>query len=275
MLKDRIAEGVYVLTSDLYFEVTAGIVVTSEGAIIIDTLPFPSETKQLKQMALKESPNGIRYVILTHYHADHSLGSYLFEGAELIAHEKTRSLLYTEGLKRLSEAQAHNPELRDVKIILPQVTFNGTMSIHLGDKTLYIFEVPGHSPDSVAVYIKGEKVLFAGDAVMPLPYIVNGDLEASLRSLESLKELNMESIVQGHGGVLLKGEIPEVLESNIAYLKTIREKVQKALQEGKSKEEILNIDIEECGKSRITMGSITPSLHKANLFVLYNALRQE
>jgi len=272
MLRDRISEDVYALISDLYYEVTAGFVTTPQGAVVIDTLAFPSEAKQLKKAVLKECPKGVKYVILTHYHADHTLGSYIFDGAEIIASEKTRTLLRKEGAKKLSQAKAENPELEEAQIILPDVTFAGEMSLHIGDRNLRLIEMPGHSPDAIVVYIQEEKILFTGDLMMPLPYVADGDVDTLIASLERLKEFNLEHIVQGHGGVLLKGEIPEALEMNINYLKTLKAKVAEAIEKGHSLEDILKISVEECGKSRIVMGALTEYVHRANLAAVYEAL---
>ena len=84
MYRERIADDVYVFTSGLYAQVTAGAVVTSEGAVVIDTLPFPTETRQILHFLNQRSPAGIRYLILTHYHADHTLGASLFKGVPVI-----------------------------------------------------------------------------------------------------------------------------------------------------------------------------------------------
>jgi hypothetical protein len=37
MLRERISEEIYVFTSDLYAQVTAGVIVTSKGAVVVDT----------------------------------------------------------------------------------------------------------------------------------------------------------------------------------------------------------------------------------------------
>ena len=76
--RTRVADDTWVFTSGLYVEVNAGLVVTSEGGILIDTLPFPSETKQIIEFAQRVCPQGIQYVINTISHADHVYGSSLF-----------------------------------------------------------------------------------------------------------------------------------------------------------------------------------------------------
>ena len=65
MQRERIADDIYVFTSDLYLEVTAGAIITKEGAVIIDTLPFPQETRQMRGFVLKLCPAGIRYLVLS------------------------------------------------------------------------------------------------------------------------------------------------------------------------------------------------------------------
>src|SRR3972149_7459125 len=97
MQRERISDDIFAFTSGMYAQVTAGAVLTSEGAVIIDTLPFPSETRQIIEFISKRSPNGIRYVILTHYHADHTYGAYLFRNSEIVSHTLCRDWLLQHG----------------------------------------------------------------------------------------------------------------------------------------------------------------------------------
>ena len=78
IIRTRVADDTWVFTSELYVEVNAGLVVTSEGGILIDTLPFPSETRQIIDFAERLCPQGIKYVINTLSHADHVYGSCFF-----------------------------------------------------------------------------------------------------------------------------------------------------------------------------------------------------
>lgn len=274
MIKDRVSDHVYAFISDLYYEVTAGFVVTPEGAVVIDTMPFPSETLELKKEVLKECPEGIKYLILTHYHADHTLGSYLLESAEVIAHRKTRSMLLKEGARKLAEAKSLYSELEGASIILPSITFSGRMSIKIGGFNLHLFELFGHSYDSIAVYIQEERTLFAGDLLMPIPLVTEGDVDLSITSLEALKHLNLDYVVQGHGGVLLKGEIAEMIDSNINYLRKLKAKVSEAINRRRPPESLFKIKLEEFGKSSLAMGAMGEPIHKANILAIYEALKR-
>jgi len=275
MFRERVAEDIYVFTSELYVKVTAGIIFTPQGVVVIDTLLFPQETSEMLSLVRRRSRNGVRYVINTHSHSDHVYGNYLFEGAEVIAHELCRQALRKRGEEELNQAKEQIPELAEVQLCLPSITFNRELTLRLGNKTLRLIHTPGTTPDSIVVYVKEDKVLFAGDTVMPVPYIVDGDRLELMESLRTIARLNLDNIVQGHGGVLLRGEIKGTLGSSIAYLETIYRKVREKVEAGAPRDELRKISIESCGKSRIPLDGLVQDLHQANLQVLYDQLISE
>jgi len=272
MLRERVADDIYVFTSDLYVKVTAGVIFTSQGVVVIDTQLFLQETSELLDLVRRRSKNGVRYVINTHSHSDHVYGTYLFDGAEVISHELCRQTLQKHGEKDLEEAKDRIPELAEVQLRLPSITFTEELTLRLGNKTLRLMHTPGATPDSIVVYVREDKVLFAGDTVMPVPYIVDGDRLELMESLRAVGKLSLDNIVQGHGGVLLRGEIKATLRSSIAYLDTIYEKVQEKIEAGAPRDELRRIGIESCGKSRIPLDGLVQDLHQANLEALYDQL---
>ncbi len=273
MRKERVTENVYVFTSEAYAQVTAGAIVTNEGTLVVDTLPFPRETREMIDFLRGESKRGIRYVINTHHHADHVYGNYLFEEADIVASERCREVMRKSGEKNLAEAKAQTPELAEVQLRLPNVTFPDKMMFHLGERIVRLLPLNGHTADGIGVYLEGDKILFAGDAVMPLPYIFWGDRVTLQETLKMIKEMNLENIVQGHGEVLLKGEIDETLDAGVAYLDAIYEKVKVKLQSRTSKERLVNdISLESCGFSSIALDGLVKQLHRSNLLRVYQTL---
>ena len=121
MRKERVTENVYVFTSEEYAQVTASAIVTNEGSVVIDTLPFPRETREMLAFLRGESKRGIRYVINTHGHADHVYGNYLFEEADIISGDKCREVMRKSGEKNLAEAKTQTPELAEVSLRLPNI----------------------------------------------------------------------------------------------------------------------------------------------------------
>lgn len=273
MQRERVSDDIYVFTSDLYAQVTAGAVVSPEGAVVIDTLAFPSETQDILDFITVQLGVPVRYVINTHYHADHSYGTSMFEGADTVAHRLCRDLLDTRGRAALKEAKDENSDLEHLEVILPDVVFEqGEIELHLGKKTLTLTHSPGHSPDSITVLVKEDRILFAGDTVMPLPFFVDGSIDDLMRSIQIIPPLGLENIIQGHGEVILRGEIDEAIRSNLRYLDSLRKKVDKHIAKKKPRELLGAIDIESCGKSRVPLSGLVGKLHELNVYALYDSM---
>ncbi|HHX45175.1 MAG TPA: MBL fold metallo-hydrolase [Chloroflexi bacterium] len=272
---DRVAEDIHVFISGIYAQVTATVLTTPAGAIVVDTLPLPIESREIVSFIEDQlGPNSVRYVVYTHHHADHVYGAYLFPEAEVIAHDRCRRILATAGQASLQRARRETPALAEVSLRLPDITFDEEMSLHLAHRSLNLFHTPGISPDGISVMVADEKVLIAGDTVMPIPHIVRGDYEQLIETFERIKALQPNFVVQGHGDVLLKGEVNESIDSSIAYLHAIVERVQDLVRQGAPPKKLKEIDIEECGKSRIPLDGLVSRLHLDNLVALYRTFRQ-
>lgn len=272
--RDRVSDGVYVFTSGLYAEVTATVIFTEEGAILVDTLPFPQETRQVRDF-ITQRRSKVIYVVNTHSHADHIYGTYLFPEAEVIAHYLCRRLMERYAESALAEARRQTPQLAEVRLRFPELLFNETMTLRIGGKTIELNHSPGHCRDMITVYVHEDRLMIAGDTVMPVPYIVGGDLDDMIASLMAVKQKSIENLVQGHGELLLRGEIEETLDANINYLKTVDRLVRERIARGVPRTGILGITIEECGLSRVPLGGLVQKLHQANLLTLYDSYRSE
>ncbi len=276
MRRERVSDDIYVFTSELYAQVTASAVVTKEGIVVIDTLPFPAETEDMIEylQALGQGP--IRYLVNTHWHGDHTNGNYLFaDSVELVCHRRCQQAMVEWGQTALEEARENSPMLSEVYIRVPEVVFDeGDLVLHIGPKSIEISLTPGHTADSTVAYVREDKVLLAADTVMPVPYFVWGSRHDFKNSLKLLKEYNLESIVQGHGEVLLRGEIPGALESSIRYLEMLEQKVSEIVEKGRGKELLDKLTIDRCGKSRIPLNGLVQDLHRANVYAIYNELNQ-
>lgn len=272
---ERVSDDVYVFTSELYAQVTAGVIDTSEGAVVVDTLPYPSETLELKKFVEGRLSSRVRYVINTHYHSDHTYGTCLFPGAQVVAHVLCRDLLNTRGRQGLKAAQAESSELAGVRLVMPDFLFDtGKLQIHLGEKTLVLKHSPGHSADVITVLVEEERVLFASDTVMPVPFFADGDLDELVVSLEYLLTLAppLTNMVQGHGPVILRGEIERCLKLRIKYLKSVRSVVRQALKRKYTKNVLKKTDLASVGIDRAELGGIGADLHWSNLDSLYDKL---
>jgi len=268
MQRERLADDIFVFISDLYAQVTASLVLTSEGAVLIDTLVFPEETLHIRRFVEKRLNTSVRYIINTHFHADHTTGTYLFPGATVISHALCRELLDTRGRESVARLR-ESAEFQGLELVLPQVVFSeGRFSLHVGDKTFQMWASSGHSPDSIVCLLKDERVLFGADTLMPLPYFVDGSYDDFLSSLKALRNGNFENVVQGHGEILLRGEIEEKIENDIDYLIKLRQQVDAALESSSPEQALRSITPERCGKSPILLGGAVEQLHRRNVSAL-------
>lgn len=276
MHRERVSENVFWFQSEVYAQVTAGVVAGPQWAVVIDTLALPDETLSIREFIEHELNVPVRYVVNTHYHADHAWGNCFFPGATVIAHANCRDLLIERGIPSLEAAQKQNPALRQVKIVLPQITFSdGEVTLRVGKKNLIISLATGHSPDGIAVLVEEDRILFAGDSFMPLPYVVDGDIDEIMTSIKQIGRMGLENIVQGHGDIILRGEIDAAVKENLNYLAAIKKAVRAASRRKNAIELLDEITIEECGKSRVYLGGLAQTLHQRNLRALLQQMTNQ
>ncbi len=271
MHRERIADDIYVFRSQKYAQVTAGAIMTRDGVILIDTLFYPDETEAMRDFLEGRLGQTVRYLINTHYHADHTMGTYLFPGAQVIGHALCRQLLDTRGRDGLAQTQSQNAEFEGIQIVLPDIVFaEGEITLNVGGKTVQLMHMPGHSPDLIGVYVVEDGVLFASDNAMPVPTVFDGDYDALIDSMRRILALKPDAVVQGHGEVVLRGEIQAVIDSDMDYLAAIKNQVHALVAAGRPISALETITIESCGKSRIPLNGLVTDLHYANLLRLYN-----
>jgi glyoxylase-like metal-dependent hydrolase (beta-lactamase superfamily II) len=274
MQRERITDHIFVFRSDQYAQVTAGVVLTTDGAVLIDTLLYPEETLRIRRYVEEGLGSMVNTVINTHFHADHSTGTCFFPGARVIAHKRCREMLDYRGRESLRQLKDNAIEFEPVELVLPDITFENEMSLKIGATNFRLRASPGHSPDSIVCLLEEEEVLFAADTVMPIPYFVDGSFSDFVGSLTRLLDSEYENIVQGHGDIILRGEVAGKIESDLEYLHKVDEAVRIALDKGQ--EDIENqISLARCGKSRVLLNGVAQHLHQHNIRALVKQYRDE
>jgi hypothetical protein len=84
--------------------------------------------------------------------------------------------------------------------------------------------------------------------------------------------MGLENIVQGHGDIILRGEIDNSIRDNLLYLSNIRKAVRKAARRKYPLDLLQQVTVESCGKSRVLIGGLAEELHRRNLKSLYKQL---
>src|SRR5215472_1634555 len=139
-------------------------------------------------------------------------------GRTLTEAEKEDLKIAVSGGKEASEAVS--AEFRDLKIKLPDVTFDHEIDIDLGNREVQLkFLGRGNTVGDAVAYLPKEKILVAGDLVdSPVPYFGGGFPIEQAVTLKRMKELDFETLVPGHGAVL-KGKA--FVQQEIELIETV------------------------------------------------------
>ncbi len=233
----KIADNVYAyagskeFTPQKSFAANAGVVVTKDGVIVVDTLMSAKEGKRLLTDIRKITPKPVKYVVLTHTHLDHAFGASVFteKGAILVSHELDRESLAKNGeanLKRMASYGLTKDDLAGTRIVLPSLTFTERLTIRLGGEVVeLIHQQPSHSPGSTLVLMPRQKVLFAGDILFTdtHPYMGEGDITGWAKTLDYIETLDLAAIIPGHGPVSTKKDVADMKDYLLAFDAKARE----------------------------------------------------
>lgn len=191
------------------FVVHTALLTDEQGAILVDT-GLPGQLELIRSVLEQASVplQKLSTIIITHQDRDH-IGSLpeLVEAAEggvqVLAHEIGVPYLAGEipliKSKQLAVPVQVTRALRDGEV-LPIA--GGLQVVH----------TPGHTPDHISLYHQPSKTLIAGDALTAADGVLQAfdprhtiDPQTALTSIAKLIELDIETVIAYHGGVVTGG----------------------------------------------------------------------
>ncbi len=188
----------------------AGFVVTGAGVVVIDALGSPALAEELIAEIRRVTSQPIRYVIVTHYHADHIYGLQAFKaaGATIVAHQAGREYISSDAARLRLQASRQDlfPWIDEKTMVL-----GADRWLNAHDTTLrvgsYDFRIrhvgPAHTVEDLVVYVPQRGVLFAGDLVFQgrIPFVGQADSQQWIASLKHLLDFKAHLVIPGHGPV--------------------------------------------------------------------------
>ena len=232
------------LTSNVFAETQIrgcnhGFVTTSEGVVMIDSPHKPSDALKLKAEIAKHGE--LRYIINTEPHGDHWTGNAFFD-APVIAHEGVRDRILNTDLKEhIARVANFGPEepalLQGYTPNAPVITFKNGMTLHVGDHTFQMTHMPGHTLYQAAVSVKEEGVVFTSDNIFcqVQTWLHEANPDLWLNALGSLRRLDEEIFVPGHGPICDKG----YLDEQGSYVTEWKEYVASGINSGMTRDDAI------------------------------------
>ena len=246
-----------------------GVSTGEDGLYIIDDQIQPV-TSQLLEAIRKISDKPIRFVINTHYHADHTGGNEVVgrAGTVIISHDNIRKRMTTEQVSIFMKSTTP-PYPEDA---LPILTFNDRMSLHLNGETATAYHVAnGHTDGDSIIHFPVSNVIHMGDMFFNglYPYV---DLDAggSIQGLVTAADLALSMaddstrIIPGHGPLGMTEDLKNYRDYLIKAGANVQELIDKDmnLQQVIAAEPTKEWD-ETLGKTWITPAQFTTFIYNS------------
>jgi len=217
-----------------------GVSVGDDGVFLIDDEIQPM-TAKLKAALGALSKKPVRFLVNTHWHADHTGGNVGMgtAGAVILAQDNVRKRLSVDQLREFMGQKMNFPATPAAG--LPVITFAEDVTLHLNGDEIHVVHVPpAHTDGDAIVHFKKTNVIHSGDVVVGAYPIVDiesggqfgGLITAADRVLSMADDAT--KIIPGHGPLMTKADVTAYRQ----MLVDVRDRVAKLMKEKKTLDEI-------------------------------------
>ena len=186
----------------------AGFVIGDDGVLVVDAFFTQDAAKALVGEIRRLTPKPIRYVVNTHYHADHTGGDQVLRdaGAIIIAHRNVRGWVRTNNINLFGDRITQELKSRIEALPLPDLVTDKDLTVWLGSRKVVVRTVLGHTGGDLTISVPDAKVLFAGDMLWRriAPNLIDGSVKewaATDADFTRIPDAAQTTYVPGHGDV--------------------------------------------------------------------------
>jgi glyoxylase-like metal-dependent hydrolase (beta-lactamase superfamily II) len=204
-----------------------GLVIGENATLMLEVGASPAHTQQFLQSLTGAGLPQPDYAVLTHWHWDHSFGISALD-IPVFAHRETaqhikRMMTYGYGDEGLAQLVADgievefirehitlemtNEQRKNLKLRLPDITFDNAITFQLGGVTCQVEHVGGdHAADSCVMYIPEDKVLFLGDCIYQTVYEEPRHYTRSklLPLIDKIESMDAIRFIEGHSDEVIE-----------------------------------------------------------------------
>jgi len=248
VVEQQVAPDLYFLND--YDSSNSGFLVTDDGVLVIDTRQHPRDGQDLIDRIRKVTDKPIKWVINTHFHGDHYLGNPAFRaiGAIIVAQRDTAELMkktYSKEIARRGkffESRHYDPN--EVKLVLPDVTFDSEMTIWLGGKEIRLMYLgPGQNPGDTFVLFSHDRAIYTPGAFAERSW-ANTAFTPSVESwIALLKKVagmeDVDKVLPAHGDVATRADVAEMAKFLGDEYAGVKDAVAKGMSEDEAAQTLL------------------------------------
>lgn len=252
-----------------------GFIEGQSAVAVIDAGSTASIGEALWRSIRLHTDKPVSHLVLTHMHPDHVFGMSVFvdAGAEVVGHARLDRALadrrdnYSDSLARLvGEAAFLGSEVFSVDLPIED-----RMTINLGQRELALRSWPtAHTGTDLTLTDIASGIMFTGDLVFDnhAPAL-DGSLRGWQDVLGDMREMNVTSIVPGHGDAPL--DWPQAAAATERYLDVLARDTQEAIEAG----ERLGEAVRHVGESERVHWQLFDEFNPRNATVAYTELEWE
>ena len=175
----------------------------SHEAVVVDPGMMRDGERDMVTKFIDEHNLSVKHILLTHLHVDHITGA-RWLADKTGAHVCGSSLDNPLG-QELPEQVAHFRINVEVEPLTVDRNLADGDTLQLGDETIQVLQVPGHSPGGLAFYLPQSALLISGDTIfngsVGRTDLWGGDMAQLINSIrEKILSLPDETVIaSGHG----------------------------------------------------------------------------
>lgn len=242
----EIGPGLYAFTAE--GDPNTGVIVGPDSVMVVDAQATPVMARTVVERIRTVTDKPIRHVVLSHYHAVRVLGASGYGASEVIASRACRDMIVERGEEDWASELGRFPRLfRSAESVpgltWPTVTFEGAMSVWLGDREVRLMQIGrGHTAGDIVAYVPDADVVFSGDLVEYHSACYCGDAHLAEwpATLDRLAALRPASLVPGRGDALVgRDKVGEAIGLTRDFLTALSGAATRAAARGASLKEAM------------------------------------